>query len=42
MVAPALMGLIANSFGISYVFVPMIFLFFASLLVLLLSKKLFI
>ena len=42
MVAPALMGLIANSFGISYVFVPMIFIFIICLLVLFLSKKLFI
>ena len=41
MVAPALMGLIANSFGVSYVFVPMIFIFIIFLLVLFLSRKLF-
>jgi len=41
MVAPALMGLIANSFGVSYVFVPMIFIFIICLLVLFLSRKLF-
>lgn len=42
MVAPALMGLIANNYGISYVFAPMIFLFFICLLVLFFSKKLFV
>ena len=42
MIAPALLGLIANYFGISYVFFPMIFLFIICLLVLFLSKKLFV
>ena len=42
MVAPALMGLIANNFGIAYVFLPMIFLFIVCFLVLFFSKKLFV
>jgi len=42
MVAPALMGLIANNFGISYVYVPMIFLFFICLIIIFYSKKLLV
>lgn len=42
MVAPAAMGLIANNFGISYVFLPVIILFFICLIVVLLSKKLLV
>ena len=42
MFAPALMGLIANSFGISYVFLPMIILFSICFIVVLTSKKLLV
>ena len=42
MVGPALMGLIANNFGISYVFLPLIFLFFICLVIIYFSKKLLI
>ena len=40
MVGPALMGLIANYFGISYVFLPLIFLFSLCLIVVFSAKKL--
>ena len=40
MVGPALMGLIANYFGISYVFLPLIFLFFLCIIVVFFAKKL--
>jgi len=40
MVGPALMGLIANYFGISYVFFPLIFLFSLGLIVVFSAKKL--
>jgi len=42
MIAPALLGLIANYFGISFVFLPMIFLFPICLIVIVLSKKQFV
>ncbi len=42
MVGPALMGLIANYFGISYVFLPLIFLFSLCLIVVFSAKKLLI
>ena len=42
MIAPALMGLIANSFGISYVFLPIIILFFICFIVIVSSKKLLV
>ena len=42
MIAPAFLGLIANYFGIAYVFFPMIILFLCCLLILFFSKKLFI
>jgi len=42
MIAPALLGLIANSFGINYVFSPMVILFVFCLILLVVSKKLFI
>ena len=42
MIAPALLGLIANYFGISFVFLPMIFLFLICLIVIVLSKKQFV
>ena len=42
MVAPALLGLVANYFGISFVFFPMIFLFIICLIVVFLSRKLFV
>ena len=42
MVGPALMGLIANNFGISYVFLPLIFLFLICLVIVFFSKKLLI
>ena len=42
MIAPALLGLVANYFGISFVFFPMIFLFIICLIVVSLSRKLFV
>ena len=41
MVAPALLGLIANYYGISFVFFPLIFLFLISLIILIFTKKIF-
>ena len=41
MIAPALLGLIANYYGISFVFLPLIFLFIFSLIIILFSKKIF-
>ena len=42
MAGPALMGLIANNFGISYVFLPLILLFSICLVIVYYSKKLLI
>ena len=42
MIAPAIEGVIANYFGISYIFLPMIFMFLFCLIILIFSKKLFI
>tara|TARA_Y100000590_G_C15724449_1_gene1014685 strand:- start:1771 stop:2925 length:1155 start_codon:yes stop_codon:yes gene_type:complete len=41
MVAPALLGLIANYYGVSFVFFPLIFLFLISLIILIFTKKIF-
>ena len=41
MIAPALLGLVANFYGIRFVYFPLIFLFILCLLIVLLSKKIF-
>jgi MFS family permease len=42
MIAPALLGLIANNFGISFIYLPMIILFFICFVIVSLCKKIFI